>query len=332
MRRVFLLFISIGLIFSGSQGVLKASLQLKQSQATPSSSHREVAFTIDDLPGVLGKNANPKKALALLQAINKQMLEVLTANKVPAIGFVNESRLYVKGETDERINLLRSWLDAGMMLGNHTFSHPNFNDISLAQFEDEIIKGEAITRRLLDERGASKIYLRFPFNHTGNTKEKKEGLESFLKERAYKIAPFTVEHSDYLFNAAYLKAKQQGDEKLAQQIRATYLDYLDTSFNYFERRAKEILGYEPKQIFLIHVNQINAESLSAIIERLKKRGYSFITLDEALQDKAYQISDDYVGPYGLSWLHRWSMSLGQKLNNREEPDPPKFVLDLANAN
>jgi peptidoglycan/xylan/chitin deacetylase (PgdA/CDA1 family) len=306
-----------------------ASHPLIQATRQSSSAKREIAFTIDDLPGVLGKTADQQKALANLQVINKQMLAALAANRVPAIGFVNESRLFVKDQTDERINLLRAWLDAGMRLGNHTFSHPNFNDVSLAKFEDEIIKGEVVTRKLLEERGITNLYLRFPFNHTGNTREKKVGLEAFLKERNYAIAPFTIEHSDYLFNDAYVYALQKGDDKLARQIRASYLEFLDTAFAYFERRSKEILGYEPKQIFLIHVNHINAECLNEMIQRIQNRGYAFITLDEALKDQAYQIKDEYICANGISWLHRWSVDLGQKLNNREEPDPPKFILDLA---
>jgi hypothetical protein len=162
-----------------------------------------------------------------------------------------------------------------------------------------------------------------------NTKEKKVGLEAFLKERNYSVAPFTIEHSDYLYNDAYVLALQKGDQQLARQIRANYLEFLDTAFAYFERRSKEILGYEPKQVFLIHVNHINAECLTDMIQRMKNRGYSFITLDEALKDKAYQIKDEYVSANGISWLHRWSVDLGQKVNNRDEPDPPKFILDLA---
>jgi hypothetical protein len=42
---------------------------------------------------------------------------------VPAVGFVNERKLYKFGEADERINALHLWLDYGFELGNHTFNH-----------------------------------------------------------------------------------------------------------------------------------------------------------------------------------------------------------------
>ncbi len=215
-----------------------------------------------------------------------------------------------------------------MTLGNHSFSHADFNKVSLSQYEDDAIRGEVVTRQLMQERGFNKIYFRYPYNHTGTTKEARDSFQTFLKSRGYEIAPFTVEHEDYIFADAYRKAKQRKDEALAQRIREAYLNHLDTMFDYFERRSRQLLGYEVKQIFLIHDNELNADSMDAMAERLKRRGYSFITLNEALQDKAYQIKDDYVGDYGISWLHRWAVNLGKKLDYRDEPDAPKFVMDI----
>ena len=264
----------------------------------------------------------------MLQVMTKQLLATLVRNNVPAVGFVNEGRIYVTGETDARIALLRSWLEAGMTLGNHTFSHLRFHDTPLPQYMDDVIHGEVITRKLMRARGLNKFYFRHPYTSTGPTKEAKDKFEAFLRERNYQIAPFTIEHVDWAFNAIYQKARQKQDYDLAQRIRAAYLEYLDVMCNYFERRSREVLGYEVKQILLIHANELNAECMEEMLQRLRRRGYSFITLEEALRDKAYQIRDDYVGPMGISWLHRWTVSLGKEMNHKGEPDPPKFILAL----
>lgn len=287
---------------------------------------REVAFTIDDLP-----MADDARGIKEMQAVTSKLLAALVASRVPAIGFVNESKLYVKGETDARINILRMWLDAGMTLGNHTFSHADFNKSSLQQYEDEVIRGEAITRRLMQERGFNKLYFRYPYNHTGTTREAKDSFQAFLKSRGYDIAPFTIEHEDFIFANAYKKAKQKRDKVLERRIRAAYLDHLNKMFDYHEGRSRQLLGYEAKQVFLIHVNELNSVSMNEMIERLTKRGYSFITLEEALRDKAYQLKDEYVGKFGISWMHRWMIGLGKELNYSDEPDVPKFVMDLYQA-
>jgi hypothetical protein len=48
----------------------------------------------------------------------------------------------------------------------------------------------------------------------------------------------------------------------------------------------------------------------------RRRGYRFITLDEALADEAIACQ---ASSAGFSWIHRWSQTKGMK--NRGEPRP-----------
>lgn len=311
--------------------VVCISVILGQTQAEKLKSNvvkREVAFTLDDLP--MAGDANSVKQM---EVVTQKTLSVLVNRKVPAIGFINESKLYVKDEIDRRVNLLRMWLDAGMILGNHTFSHLDLNSTSIAEYEDNTIQGEVVFRQLLEERGMklNKFYFRYPYNHTGLTTETKESFQRFLRLRHYEIAPFTIEHEDYMFADVYRKAMQKKDSLLAQQIHSAYLDYLDSKFDYYEHLSISVVGYEVKQIFLIHVNELNADCLDEMIERLQKRGYHFISLEQALEDKAYQNKDEYVGKQGISWLYRWVYSQGKKPDYKAEPDPPNFILELYQA-
>jgi peptidoglycan/xylan/chitin deacetylase (PgdA/CDA1 family) len=97
---------------------------------------RQIAITIDDLPsnsvGLNGKDT---------YALNAKLVAVLKQNQIPAVGFVNEKKLYVKNEVDQRIDSLRVWLDAGLELGNHTFSHMSLSHATLKEWEDDVIRG-----------------------------------------------------------------------------------------------------------------------------------------------------------------------------------------------
>jgi len=35
-----------------------------------------------------------------------------------------------------------------------------------------------------------------------------------------------------------------------------------------------------------------------------------VSLSEALKDEAYGSKDEYVGPAGITWLHRWALTKG----------------------
>src|SRR3984893_11351772 len=120
---------------------------------------RQVAITIDDLPA---GSANSMDAPTITEMTTK-LLTTLRDEKVPAVGFVNEKKLYKLGEVDERIKALRMWLDYGFELGNHTFSHSSLNRVGLKAWEDDVIQGESVTRMLLAEHKMTLRYFRHPF-------------------------------------------------------------------------------------------------------------------------------------------------------------------------
>ena len=49
-----------------------------------------------------------------------------------------------------------------------------------------------------------------------------------------------------------------------------------------------------------------------------------------MKDDAYGTLDEYVGRWGISWLHRWTVSRGLPMR-RDEPDPPQEILDAYRA-
>src|SRR3712207_7679787 len=68
--------------------------------------------------------------------------------------------------------------EAGGELGNHTFSHVSLRRAPLAAYEDDVVRGETVTRMLLEERGMRLRYFRHPFLWTGETPEYKEDRKS----------------------------------------------------------------------------------------------------------------------------------------------------------
>ena len=121
--------------------------------------NRTVAVTIDDLP-VVSTRGDIKNR----QQITKKLLAHIKKAKVPAIGFVNENKLYDKDKRDEKqIDLLRLWVAGGLELGNHTFSHRSLNRIELADYEADLLKGETITKELLKAKGREMRFFRHPF-------------------------------------------------------------------------------------------------------------------------------------------------------------------------
>jgi peptidoglycan/xylan/chitin deacetylase (PgdA/CDA1 family) len=306
--------------------IVSFSVASVNAQKLAPSGQRTVAVTIDDLPVNSLRND-----LTTQTTITRKLLQAIKSNRVPAIGFVNEIKLRTNGQRDERrVALLRMWLDAGLELGNHTFSHPDINRVPLDTFKEDVIRGEEVTSGLLKGKGRTMRYFRHPFLHAGNNIETKREFEKFLAERGYRIAPVTIDNSEWIFARAYENALTRGDKQMAKRVAAAYIPYMDEKFAYFEQQSIALFGYEMKQVLLIHANALNADYFDKLAQMIEKRGYKFISLDEALTDKAYSSPDTYAGPAGITWIHRWAMTAGKDDDFfKGEPRTPAFVLKEA---
>jgi peptidoglycan/xylan/chitin deacetylase (PgdA/CDA1 family) len=308
------------------RAVLLASAALAwRAVAFAGPSVREVAVTFDDLPGVVA----PGEGFAELRALTERLLEAITKARIPAIGFVNEGKVGPPGAPDpERAALLERWAAAGLELGNHTRTHPDLHAIRLEEFEADVAAGEETTRSILAASGKPLRYFRHPFLHTGLSLETRRALEEFLAGRGYRVAPVTIDNSEWIFARAYALARARGDRRLVEKVAAAYVPYMEAKTEYFEKQSVKLFSREIRQVLLLHANRLNADRLGDLLRRLKSRGYSFITLERALEDPAYASRDTFTGRGGISWLHRWALS-GKGPVLPGEPAAPRFVLAAA---
>jgi peptidoglycan-N-acetylglucosamine deacetylase len=288
-------------------------------------SDRQVAITIDDLPAGMADHL-PAAEITQLTA---KLLGTLRDQKIPAVGFVNEKKLFKTGEVDERIRALQMWLDYGFELGNHTFSHASLNQVGLRAWEDDVIQGETVTRMLLAQCKMKLRYFRHPYLDTGRDLQTRRQADAFLVDRGYRIAPITLDGWDWMFAGVYEDAKNRNDMDLQQKIVKEYLAYHDTVFAYAEQLSAKIVGYEPKQIILLHASRLEADHIGELLDRFRKRGYRFITLEDALSDPAYSLPDTFIGEEGSGWLDHWAISQGKIPQGA--PVFPRWVMDRSKA-
>ncbi|HEV2115184.1 MAG TPA: polysaccharide deacetylase family protein [Terriglobales bacterium] len=284
---------------------------------------RQVAITVDDLPAA----AAERMSGAQIDEMTAKLVGTLHDQKVPAVGFVNAGKLFKWGEVDERIKALQIWLDNGFELGNHTYSHASLNRVGLKDWEDEVIEGEPVLKQLLAEHHMKLRYLRHPYLDTGKDLQTRRAAEAFLSARGYSVAPVTLDAWDWMYAPVYADAKKRGDAALEQKLVSSYLSYSNDVFAYSEQLSTKITGYEVKQILLLHGNELEADHIGELLDVLRKRGYRFITLQEALSDPAYGMPDTYVGEEGTGWLDHWAITQGKPPQGA--PVFPQWVMERA---
>jgi peptidoglycan-N-acetylglucosamine deacetylase len=286
---------------------------------------RTIAITFDDLPYVGVGSADFVRDASRVTA---EILRVLQLHRAPAVAFVNEGKLAAHGEQDARVAVLRRWADAGVVLGNHTYSHPDLNTLTIDAFREEVVRGEVVTRRLMAAHQPYTLYFRHPQTHTGDTAAKKAAADAFLTARGYTVAPHTIENADFVFHVPYKKALEASERTLTDRLMNAYVDFTFAATAFAERIAPEIFGRDIPQTLLIHANDITADGLERLLAGFESRGYRFITLDEAMRDPAYRTPDTFVARSGPTWLWRWSRSLGLDVSFKDDPEPPTWVTEL----
>src|SRR5216110_2252841 len=289
------------------------------------SAPRQIAITIDDLPAGSAASMTGTE----ITEMTTKLLTTLRDQKVPAVGFVNERKLYKFGEVDDRIKALSMWPEYGFELGNHTYSHVSLSRVALKDWEEEVVRGETVTAMLLNQNHMKLRYFRHPYLDTGRDLETRRQAEAFLVSRGYRIAPVTMDAWDWMYGGVYEDAKKRGDAALQQKLVQSYLSYTDEVFAYSEQLSKELVGYEPKQILLLHANELEGDHFSELVEVIRKRGYRFITLEDALGDLIYSLPDTYVGEDGTGWLDHWAITRGKP--PRGGPEFPGWVIERAKA-
>ena len=294
---------------------------LLPAQTSPA---RGIAITIDDLPA-----ANASMPGSDIVEMTTKLLGTLRDQKVPAVGFVNERKLYKFGEVDQRIKALSLWPENGFELGNHTFHHTSLNRVTLQEWEEEVVRGETVTSMLLAQHNMKMRYFRHPYLDTGRDLETRRQAEAFLASRGYRIAPVTMDAWDWMYAGVYEDARKRGDTALQQQLVSSYFSYTSQVFDYYEKFSKTLFGYEPKQILLLHGNWLEADHIGELLDLLRKRGYQFVTLQDALSDAAYSMPDDYIGEEGTNWIDHWAITRGQPPQNT--PQFPQWVIDRSKA-
>jgi peptidoglycan/xylan/chitin deacetylase (PgdA/CDA1 family) len=280
-----------------------------------------MAVTFDDLPVVRPNDASDARQ------ITEKLLQTITEEKIPAVGFVNEKKLETNGVVDPAmVSVLQMWLDAGLELGNHTYSHMDLHHNSLQDFEQDVIRGETVTSELLKKKGKTLRYFRYPYLHTGTDLETKHKISEFLAQRGYTNGAVSIDNAEWIFALAYEKV----DDATKPKIVDSYIQYMSDKLAFFENESQKLLGRNIRHILLLHANRLNSDHLPRLIAMIRNKGYHFITLQEALQDEAYQLPDTFIGRGGISWLHRWAYT--RKVDKdffKGEPEAPPSIMQAA---
>lgn len=274
--------------------------------------NKSISITIDDVPNTV---------MYREEGFRPVLLDKLDSLEVPFTVFINEGKIYQTDLVDKNKDLLERWITSNYSLpGNHTYSHLRYSEVGFEAFVQDVSKGSRLTDSLASVVNRSVPFFRFPFNDLGLDSVQHSRIKEHLHSEGYVIAPFTVECSDWMFNAVYRHYLDSGEEARADSIGREYVRQTMEQLRFFESMALAVYGREVNHILLCHDNAINAVYLVDILNALKEEGYVIEGLDQSLTDPIYSLPDRYFRKWGVSWLYRFMEARQERISwMRREP-------------
>lgn len=252
----------------------------------------EVSFTIDD-PGV-----QSAPGMTHLQ-VGEKLLRTLKDNQLKTILFVCGMRI----DNAEGKELLSLWDKENHVIGNHTYSHKNYNtaQITTPFLIEDLSKNESLIKGY---KNFKKIF-RYPMLKEGESVQKRDQLRSYLNEQGYSFGHVTIDASDWYISLRMVEKLKKGEKVDLEAYKKYYLAHIWDRAQYYNNLSKEVLGREIKHNVLIHHNPLNAYFLGDLIKMFKEKGWKVINAAQAFEDPAYKMTPK-ISPAGESLL--WGLA------------------------
>ena len=100
---------------------------------------RTVAITIDDLP--VAQSGDRACEIGTLEPHTRQILKPFVERGVPLTAFVIGGKCADISDDDRR-RILKMWEEAGVEIGNHSYSHTSFSSTPPDEYEADILRAD----------------------------------------------------------------------------------------------------------------------------------------------------------------------------------------------
>ncbi|UOQ92534.1 delta-lactam-biosynthetic de-N-acetylase [Halobacillus shinanisalinarum] len=249
-RRLFTLFIAFTLLMVPITTVFAEGWGYKKSKDGKAPDVGSYGPLIEKYDGFYVDHSDEKMIYLTFdngyeQGHTAKVLDVLKEQQVPATFFVTGH--YINSAPE----LVQRMANEGHIIGNHSWNHPDFTQLSKQEMKKELSKVEETVSELTKQD--TMTYVRPPkgkFN---------EQTLKWARELGYIHAFWSVAFVDWETN------KQKG----------------------WEYAYQSILGQiHPGAVVLLHtVSKDNADALNELIIQLRKRGYHFGSLNDLMMKK-----------------------------------------------
>ncbi|MFZ0394183.1 MAG: polysaccharide deacetylase family protein [Terracidiphilus sp.] len=247
--------------------------------------HPTVALTFDDLPAA-GELPGDETRAAILGRLAG---ELKAAHLEGTYGFVNAVDL---DDDPDAQQALRDWVQAGMNIGNHTWSHPALSSVTAEAFESDIAGDEPALRQYAE--GRDWHWFRYPDLEEGDTLAKRDHVRAWLRDRGYRIAEVTLNFQDDDWSDPYNRCSAKNDAAAITWLKQSYLANAAEFIRLGREEEQIAFGREIPNVLLLHATDFTTLMLPSLLDLLHTEGFRFASLAKVEQNHAFSL-DPHAG-------------------------------------
>jgi peptidoglycan/xylan/chitin deacetylase (PgdA/CDA1 family) len=239
----------------------------------------KIALTFDDLPvaGTLPDGYDR-------ETVANSIIATLRAHHVSGVyGFVNGAHVE---NFPNLISVLKSWRGAGFLLGNHGYSHLDFDNTTLPDYIENLNINEPLLKDLMGREDWH--YWRFPYLRAGKPQSVHDQFADYLQSKHYVTAPVSISFDDWYYNDYFIACGKSGNQAGTQALQASYLQRAAVWLSNSRQLSDQIYHRQIPLILLLHPNYFESKALPQLLDQLEKQGAEFVSLPDAVADKAYR--------------------------------------------
>jgi peptidoglycan/xylan/chitin deacetylase (PgdA/CDA1 family) len=184
------------------------------------------------------------------------ILDILAKHNIPGTFFLVGHRVKQHPELVEKILATRKHV-----IGNHSWDHPNFHEISPEEQLTEVSKAKEVL-----PPPTGQLYFRYPYgNSTCNGNQ-------FLHQQGYKIVGWHIDSCDWAFDShGFVDSKEALSCGVLPQNTHNFVNHVVSS----------IRAHNGGILLMHEIHPSTSHQLEEIVVQLKSAGFVFTTLEDS---------------------------------------------------
>lgn len=195
---------------------------------------------------------------------------------------VNQAMFFIKSKTitPSTIERMMYYDETGQLLVNagHNY-HMELRPKSYI-YPIDIMKANAA----LEPYANYHKHVNFPYLYGGGDPELLKQLQTFLSEHNYLPTYVTTQVHDEYMNQLYQARTLSGRTVDIRQLEKAYTKMIVDAVTAYDDKAHTLLGFSPRQVLLLHENDLAAYCIVGAIDALNAKGFKVIAPEKVFTD------------------------------------------------